>query len=58
MVKPFARLPTHMTVLVDISCPECGETRAVKKVSLDQYECGECGATFDQTAIDPSGGAD
>jgi len=47
-----------MTVLVDISCPECGETRAVKKVSLDQYECGECGAIFDQTAIDPSGGAD
>jgi ribosomal protein L37AE/L43A len=55
MVKPMARYSTHMTVLVDISCPECGETRAVRKVSIGQYKCDECGATFDQTAIDPSG---
>ncbi|MFB6361791.1 MAG: hypothetical protein ABEH59_10790 [Halobacteriales archaeon] len=43
-----------MTVVVDISCPECGETRAVRKVSIGRYRCEECGATFDQAAVDPS----
>lgn len=54
MVKPIGRYSIDMTVLVDISCPECGETRAVRKVSIGQYRCEECGATFDQSAVDPS----
>lgn len=42
-----------MTVVVDISCPECGETQSVRKVGIGRYECGACGATFDGTAVGP-----
>lgn len=42
-----------MTVVVDISCPECGETEAVRKVAIGQYECDECGATFEHTEVEP-----
>ena len=52
-VKPVDRLPPAMTVVVDIACPECGETRAVRKVGIGRYECTECGASFDQTEIEP-----
>jgi ribosomal protein L37AE/L43A len=53
MVKPVDGLPPDMTVVVDISCPECGETQAVRKVGIGRYECGECGATFDETQVEP-----
>jgi len=42
-----------MTVVVDIACPECGEIAAVRKVGIGQYECGECGASFDETDVRP-----
>lgn len=42
-----------MTVVVDISCPECGETNTVRKVGIGRYVCGECGASFDQTEVQP-----
>lgn len=52
-VKPVDGLPADMTVVVDISCPECGETQAVRKVGIGRYECTECGATFDETEVQP-----
>lgn len=42
-----------MTVVVDISCPACGETQAVRKVGIGQYECRECGEAFDETQVEP-----
>lgn len=42
-----------MTVVVDISCPECGESEAVRKVGIGRYACDECGARFDHTEVRP-----
>lgn len=41
-----------MTVVVDIACPECGETQAVRKVGIGRYECHACGTAFDATEVD------
>jgi ribosomal protein L37AE/L43A len=44
---------TDVTAVIDISCPECGRTDAVQKEGLGTYRCTECGAEFDQGAIEP-----
>lgn len=41
-----------MTVVVDIPCPDCGETKAIRKLGIAAYRCDECGCEFDQTDID------
>ncbi len=41
-----------MTVLVDISCPECGLTEPVRKLQIGRYRCAECGFEFTQDDID------
>lgn len=42
-----------MSLLVDISCPECGRTDTVRKVGLDLYRCTECDHEFSQEDILP-----
>ena len=42
-----------MTVVVDIPCPNCGETRDVTKEGLATYRCGSCGTEFDQGDVEP-----
>jgi hypothetical protein len=42
-----------MTAVIDISCPSCGRTDAVRKRGLGTYRCAECGEEFDQSAIEP-----
>jgi hypothetical protein len=42
-----------MTAVIDISCPSCGRTNAVRKRGLGTYRCAECGEEFDQSAIEP-----
>ena len=42
-----------MTVVVDISCPACGEQQAVHKVGLGRYACDECGHDFDHADVEP-----
>lgn len=42
-----------MTIVVDISCPACGEQQALRKVGLGRYSCGACGHDFDQTEVRP-----
>jgi ribosomal protein L37AE/L43A len=34
-----------VTVL-DIACPDCGETENVEKEAVDRYRCRECGGRF------------
>lgn len=41
-----------MTILVDISCPECGQTEPVRKLKIGQYRCTDCELDFTQTDID------
>lgn len=52
-IKPAWRLPSGMTVVVDIACPECGETDAVRKIGIGRYECQECETRFDDTEVSP-----
>lgn len=52
-VKPVTGILPHMTVVVDIPCPACGETEAVRKVGIGQYECGACGTSFDDSQVRP-----
>lgn len=42
-----------MTVVIDISCPECGQTQSVRKERLGTYRCIECDHTFDQADLEP-----
>lgn len=42
-----------MTVVVDISCPFCGESDDVQKLDLSTYRCGECGEEFSQADVEP-----
>ena len=43
-----------MTVVVDISCPNCERTQTVRKIEIDRYRCEECGEEFDQADVLPS----
>jgi len=43
-----------VTHVVDIGCPSCEATRAVRKVGIGTYRCGECGREFSQDEIMPS----
>jgi len=52
-VNPLGGRHGHVTAVIDISCPSCGRTDAVRKEGLGSYRCGECGAEFDQSAIEP-----
>jgi ribosomal protein L37AE/L43A len=42
-----------VTAVIDISCPACGRTDAVRKEGLGTYRCGACGEEFDQSAVEP-----
>ncbi len=42
-----------MTVVVDISCPKCGQTDPVRKESLATYRCIDCDHSFSQTDVEP-----
>ncbi len=43
-----------MTVLVDINCPSCDSTGAVRKLGIGSYRCEDCGCEFSQADILPS----
>lgn len=40
-----------MTLLVDISCPDCGRTDPVRKRDLGRYYCEACDRTFTESAV-------
>ncbi|MFB6173719.1 MAG: hypothetical protein ABEI39_03675 [Halobacteriales archaeon] len=40
-----------MTIVLDISCPECGQSEPVRKVGLATYRCTECGIEFDHEDV-------
>lgn len=45
-----------MTAVVDVSCPDCGETGTVAKVALGEYRCEDCGAEFGPEEVVPDAG--
>ena len=50
---PSGSRRAHVTAVIDISCPACGRTDAVRTEGLGEYHCGECGEAFDGSAIGP-----
>lgn len=42
-----------MTLVVDISCPECGRTDPVQKEGIATYRCTACEFEFSQEDVEP-----
>lgn len=42
-----------MTAVIDIDCPECGQTESVQKEGLATYVCRDCDIQFDQSDVEP-----
>ncbi|MFB6164944.1 MAG: hypothetical protein ABEJ31_07280 [Haloarculaceae archaeon] len=40
-----------MTLVVDISCPDCDRVRSVVKVAIGEYRCTDCGCEFTQADL-------
>lgn len=39
--------------VIDISCPSCGSTDAVRKERIGTYRCDACGHEFEHGDLDP-----
>lgn len=42
-----------MTVVIDIECPECGQSSPLQKVGIATYRCADCDTTFGRDEAEP-----
>lgn len=53
-IMTFGIPSSGMTIVVDIACPRCGRTDAVRKERIGEYRCVECGFAFDHEDVEPA----